>query len=62
MRRIPPRMTQGTDGEGVCARVLGCPIILNHKNRRFQFTGVYLVPARSAEDDQAASVNPYWIS
>lgn len=61
MRFIPPLMTQAAD-RGVHAQILSFPIILNHENRRFQFAGVYLVPARPAEDDQPALFNPYWIS
>lgn len=38
MRFIPPLMTQAAD-RGVRAQVLSFPIILNHKNRRFQFAG-----------------------
>lgn len=53
-RRFSPLMTQGADRE-VCT-LLGYPIILNHKNRRFRLTGTYMVPASSAEDDHASIV------
>lgn len=54
MRCFSPLMTQGADRE-VCM-LLSYPIILNNKNRRFRFTGIYMVPARSAEDDHACIV------
>lgn len=45
---------------GVHAQVLSCPIILNHKNRHFHFTAVFLGSARSAGDVQHGWFNPYF--
>lgn len=54
MRCFSPLMTQGADRE-VCM-LLSYPIILNHKNRRFRFTGIYMTSAKSAEDDHACII------